>query len=208
MATRIGSSGRREVGEIAAAIATGSAFVAAMTILRAEKIVVIIVIMASWIPYVAWRVRRERGIAHAWGVRLDNLRAAAGVPVVFAVVTALAISIDAMRRGLPRLPWLSLLVFASYPIWALFQQFFVQAMIARNLQRLGARLAVNVLVTAVLFGLVHLPDPSLAGLCFVAGLVWTWSYLKTPNLLVLAVCHGWLGAIVYYALLRRDPLAG
>jgi len=76
-----------------------------------------------------------------------------------------------------------------------------------NLHRLRVPRGVIVPVAAVLFGLIHAPDWILAGLCTVAGAVWTLLFLRTPNLVPLALSHGWLGALVYYWVLECDPLS-
>jgi hypothetical protein len=37
--------------------------------------------------------------------------------------------------------------------------------------------------------------------------VWTALFLRTPNLIPLALAHGWLGALAYYMVLGRDVWA-
>jgi membrane protease YdiL (CAAX protease family) len=55
-------------------------------------------------------------------------------------------------------------------------------------------------LTAVLFGLAHAPNPLLmlggAGIVFFYSLVWR----KAPSLPAIAVSHGWIGAIADKAL--------
>jgi membrane protease YdiL (CAAX protease family) len=65
---------------------------------------------------------------------------------------------------------------------------------------------VTVYFAAIVFGAVHAPDWTLVGLCAVAGLVWTWCYLRHPTLLPLALAHGWSGAFVYTWILDRSAL--
>jgi membrane protease YdiL (CAAX protease family) len=98
-------------------------------------------------------------------------------------------------------------MFLVYPIWSLFQQLFVQSLLAANFVRLGVRRSSTVLITALLFGAVHLPDVPLALLCTLAGAFWTVCFLRVPNLLPLALAHGWIGTLTYAWLLERDPLA-
>jgi hypothetical protein len=50
--------------------------------------------------------------------------------------------------------------------------------------------------------------PAAAGLCVyraAAAVFWTAFFLKVPNIFPLGLCHGWLGAIVYYLILEHDP---
>ena len=44
-------------------------------------------------------------------------------------------------------------------------------------------------------------------MAWIVGLVWTACFVRIPNLLPLAIAHGWLGTLAYYWLLERPPLA-
>jgi membrane protease YdiL (CAAX protease family) len=63
----------------------------------------------------------------------------------------------------------------------------------------------TVIVAAVLFGLCHLPLPGLVWPTGLAGLVWTYYYLKTGRLGAIAVSHAFLATSLFYVCLRRDP---
>jgi hypothetical protein len=108
--------------------------------------------------------------------------------------------------GWKPLPVSFFIVLAFYQVYGLVQQFFMQAILVRNLRRLSVPTEIIVPVSAVLFGFLHAPDLPLAGLCMVAGAVWTLLFLRTPNIIPLGFSHGWLGALTYYWLLVRDPL--
>ena len=60
-------------------------------------------------------------------------------------------------------------------------------------------------ICAVLFSLVHVPDPQLMVATFVLGLAFTPIYLRWRNLWPLGVLHGWLGAFCYVWVLDRNP---
>ena len=89
--------------------------------------------------------------------------------------------------------------------WAFVQQFTVQALIASNLDALGWRRPATIAASAILFGLAHVPDWTLSGLCAAAGLAWTAVFLRTRNLVPIALTHAWIGTLLYYWLLERDP---
>jgi membrane protease YdiL (CAAX protease family) len=62
-------------------------------------------------------------------------------------------------------------------------------------------------VGALLFGLAHWPDGVLMATTFLLGVVFIPMYLRWRNLWPLGVYHGWLGALMYFWILQRDPVA-
>lgn len=76
------------------------------------------------------------------------------------------------------------------PIWALLQQFILQGFIYRRVRSLTSTSARAMIGTSLIFGLVHLPNPTLSVLTFTGALVWSWTYERAPNLYPLALSHG------------------
>lgn len=168
------------------------------------RVLVIGVGAVLWMSYVGWRVVRQPALPREWGFRWDNGRAAAGkVAPIVALLAAAMIGVGWWRGHfpLPREAWLLLL----YPLWGTVQQFFLNAMVFRNLQRwLGGPKAMA--LAAALFSLSHAPDWPLVALTLPAGVVFTWAYRRHPNLWVLGLAHGALGALAWSVLLGRHPL--
>ena len=106
------------------------------------------------------------------------------------------------------LNWNVVPILLLYPIWGILQQFIVLGIFGRNLKDLkGGKLSFFwvVLLTSIMFSIVHFPFPILVIGTFFLALVYTTLYLKGRNLLVLGIYHGWLAAFFFYCILERDP---
>ena len=73
--------------------------------------------------------------------------------------------------------------------WGLVQQYVLQGFINRRAQIIWGPGWLSVLLVAAVFGGLHLPNPSLAAVTFVGGMVWAAVYQKAPNMFALAVSH-------------------
>ena len=62
------------------------------------------------------------------------------------------------------------------------------------------------ILTAAIFGLVHVDDWRLVGLTCLAGAVWSFMFQRWPNVIALGLSHGITAAFTYPLLLGDDPL--
>jgi membrane protease YdiL (CAAX protease family) len=90
------------------------------------------------------------------------------------------------------------LVLGSLVLWGGAQQWILQTMVLREAQRVTSR-RVGVLVAALLFSAVHLPNLFLAAMTLVGALLWCALYERHPNVLPLALSHALTTLAILYA---------
>ncbi len=99
-----------------------------------------------------------------------------------------------------------LILVPLYPIWGIIQQFIFQGILHRRLQQVSGSDWVAILATSLIFAAIHIADLRITGLVMIAGLYWSWSFSRTPNLWTLGVSHGVLAVLAYYLLLGEQTL--
>jgi membrane protease YdiL (CAAX protease family) len=148
------------------------------------------------LAFCAWDNRREGG---PWGFQRQAL--APGLRWALGMTLPAVLLLLAAGWGLgtvqPRdhmILWFGLLV-----LWALVQ--LLQTVVFREAKESFGRRAAF-LVAAGFFALIHVPNPFLTPVTFLAGLGWCWLYERNPNLIPIALSHA---AASFTALIALGP---
>lgn len=121
----------------------------------------------------------------AWSTFVPAVRNLA-LPTVVALLAL--VSLGWALDGL-RVPNKSLRSWMFLPVWAFLQQFLLLGFCHRRLRVLtGGGLNVT-LASALLFGVIHAPNPPLMLACSLAGFLWAAQFERLPNLYAIALSH-------------------
>ena len=133
-----------------------------------------------------------------WGVRRRAFRGALGWSAAMTAAGTLGIYLAGSRLGTwhdRRDLWINL---AELIPWGLGQQFALHTVFLREAQATVGRPG-GVLLAALMFAILHLPNPFLTAMTGLGAIAWCWIYDRHPNLLPLALSHALLTLAILYA---------
>lgn len=200
---------RIRILEILAVVITGLGKFLFMDYLNWRLPFVVIAILA-WTLYVFYRQKKDHNVLKDWGFRKDNFYSVLKLMTPFALISIIAFIGIGYVQGTLKLSWHIIPLLITYPIWGTIQQFLVIGLVAGNLSTLRSiklKRSSIIVLTAILFSLVHYPSVWLLIGTFILALVYGYYYLRSKNLYVLGLLHGWLGALFYYIVVDQDPFA-
>jgi len=160
-----------------------------------------------WLGYLMYHIVSHREKLAHWGFRKEGLRESTRLILPLALIAVALIITYGITSGKLLLSWHIFPSLLLYPLWGIAQQFMVLALIAGNLQDMESHRLPKlfiILLTSVLFCLVHFPNYPLMGATFLLALLYTGVYIRYRNLWPLGIVHGWLGSFFYYFVLGKD----
>ena len=135
------------------------------------------------------------------GWRFDNFwRAIRLLAIPALIMAALILLCGWATRGFSSNKWREWQWVLWLPVWALVQQYALQGFINRRAQIVFGVGYKSILAVALVFAVLHLPNPWLTAATFVGGAVWAAAYQRIPNLFALSVCHGLMSWLLVWAL--------
>src|SRR5215468_536442 len=85
---------------------------------------------------------------------------------------------------------------STYLLWSLVQQYIQQAFFFARIEKIASNGRLAAVITAILFGLAHLPSPVLAPVTLVGGWILSELFRRYRSLYPLAVAHGLIGLAI------------
>jgi len=133
----------------------------------------------------AWHDLRHREWGFSWRALAPGLWGALAVTfVALLLIVGAGAAIGTLHDRRDFLGSLAPLV-----LWGGAQQWVLQTVVLREAQRASSR-DKGVVIAAVLFAAVHLPNPLLAPVTGAAAFIWCRLYDRYPNIIPLALSHG------------------
>ncbi len=160
-----------------------------------------------WIIHVYRKHKKYPGILKTWGFKGSNTKQAFFALLPFGALASLAIVLYGLYSHASFFNWRVLPILFLYPLWGLVQQFMIAGLIGGNMRALKDIKAKDfqiILMTALIFALVHYPSLPLMAYVFIMELIFLKVYFKWPNLWVLGFYHGIVSTLFIYFVLGRD----
>lgn len=134
------------------------------------------------------------------GLRFDNFLAALRLIAIPTLIIALVIVAIGMATGSLHFGTRMFPLKLSRYLWPLFQQYLMLGFLNQRLQDVLGKGRSSLVVTAIIFGGMHAPNPTLMLATFLGGMIWAWTFQRQPNLFATTLSHILLGAVLRHSL--------
>ncbi|MCF8336729.1 MAG: hypothetical protein K9I74_01985 [Bacteroidales bacterium] len=162
-----------------------------------------------WLVFIYRRYKGDPQVVNRWGFRKKNLRKSFLILLPFAALAIVGIVIYGLKVEATFMNWHILPILAFYPVWGLFQQFMIAGLFAGNLIHLPEIQLTHrqiILLTALLFALVHFPSIPLMLFVFVMETLFLSVYFQWGNIWPLGIYHGLVSSFFLFLVLGRNLL--
>ena len=160
-----------------------------------------------WAAFILNRYRQHKDILKDWGLRKVDFKPAFAFLLPYALVLTAAIILYGLSTNATFLNWHVIPIFIGYPAWGLIQQFLMVSLVAGNLRsisKLHLKDRHIIVLTSLLFALVHYPSLPLMAFAFVMEVGFVFAYFKWKNIWPLGLYHGWIATMLLYFVMGRD----
>lgn len=167
----------------------------------------ILLVCTFWLSYILHRNYTDKSVTNYWGFRKENFHESITLLVPLIIISIVITVVYGYLKEIIILNWHILPVLVLYPVWGIFQQFFMLGLIMQNLNKL-VKINFNkltlLIITSTLFSLIHYPNPFLMLFTFIMEVVFITVYMKWLNLWAIGLAHGWIASFLLYFVLGRD----
>ena len=176
--------------------------------LAGDSAVALLIPVVTVVAFMLLSHRARGETAREVGWRLDNFwRAARLLAIPMLACGAMLVLVGLYTSNLDFVRWEGGQSLFGVPalslLWGPLQQYALQGFINRRAQVVWGRGWRSVLTVALVFALLHLPNPWLTFATFAGGLLWAYVYQRAPNLLALGLSH----ALMTWLLISSVPPA-
>ncbi|MFC2137640.1 type II CAAX prenyl endopeptidase Rce1 family protein [Bacteroidota bacterium] len=160
-----------------------------------------------WLIYLYVNYKNDHTLLKHWGFQKNNFKKSFFFILPIAIVTIILIVLYGLLNNTVIINRNIILIFLLYPVFGLIQQFMMIGLIAGNLiaiEKIRFKNYQVVILTSLVFSLVHYPSFFLMIFTFFLELIFTSVYLKWRNLWSLGLYHGWIATFLLFYVLERD----
>jgi membrane protease YdiL (CAAX protease family) len=169
----------------------------------------IVAACAFWFLFILRKYKNNPSVLKQWGFKKQNLKPSFLFLLPFGFIAIMGFLFYGIKVNTILFNWHIIPIFLLYPVWGIIQQFVIIGLVAGNLRSLKNNRFAEwqiVLLTSLLFALLHYNSTPLMIYTFVMEVVFVIAYFKWRNLWALGLFHGWVSSFFLFFVQKRDLL--